>query len=311
MINQMSTTQKLYHFTSSFEAILDIIQNKRLRLSNLERLNDPKESKPWPFKIIDNQNPFSFRNISKDLFYQLDEEVKRNWYVTCFKAESNDAPINDKNSPKHAYFDQKMWSHYAANGKGFCVIFDYRKLVQQLTHSSLSIFLGEINYLDEYRFGQIDPFELSYTSLVNEGLSKVINRHVELFHKELLFTKSCFWRDEQEFRIIVNKSQNEEKYVYIDIGDCIEGVILGYDSCREVQNKLMEMFENEIPIYRIFSNHWVDILIKIEKESAIVLDGISFSTLTPTYYFVMKAQDLNGNLRLIHVNNDGEVVVLE
>ena len=136
---------RLWKYMSNFEFLLDILENKRLYLANINKMNDPLEYYiPLRFSDTDVKNildikgvNYSFEknmeyslgsfplNISDFLFAKKNYENKEltNYlktvkYYTVAKKHIENAKIcslsNSKNHPL-------MWSHYANGHTGYCV----------------------------------------------------------------------------------------------------------------------------------------------------------------------------------------------
>jgi hypothetical protein len=56
-----------------------------------------------------------------------------------------------------------------------------------------------------------------------------IIEHIEKYHDEFFFEKRKDWEDENEYRIIILTLQDLMTDFYIDISQCIVGIIVGVD----------------------------------------------------------------------------------
>lgn len=103
------------HYTEREIAIEKILFTRSLRFNELKNTNDP-----WEYKK--NINP-SIRN-GNDLFRAIGKSNE-----TQFQSEKVKSLSFTKDLSKIRCFEnQLMWSHYAENHKGICLVFDERKL---------------------------------------------------------------------------------------------------------------------------------------------------------------------------------------
>lgn len=300
----------LYHF-SKISSLESIILNNTLRLSKLSKMNDPKEFNGWPFKFYDNLEERSYEKISLNDFLYLDNQIKNNWYISCFKFEENNDEINDIYNQNTAYYDLKMWDHYGDRHSGCCLVINYEKLNIILNKKRDAIlYHGMVKYsLENESFR--DPFEVNYSEYSQGDTNLYLEELCSKNYLTYFFTKQPCWKDENEYRIVCY-SKDDIDYIDLDLNDAIEAIILG---CKfnNYESSIFKLCSDKcIPIFNLVSNNWHNELVKNEAilDESISLNHLSFSTLTQTNYFVLKAQSSNGKTKLILVKNDGSVSVL-
>lgn len=270
--------KNLYHFTSTDTLIKYILKDNRLMFNNLCKMNDPKESNSWPFKIYDESDIESYSKVNIKLFEDIDYFIKTHWLIACFKEEFGIIGDSDINEYSRAYFDMRMWSQYGNSHTGVCIVFDYEKLVNSFSNvTDIEIFEGSANYVQDYINGIDDPFALSFHQISQIGLDETLNRQTEKYYKEFFFTKSLSWSGEQEYRIALQSKYKKEYYLH-DFKDAISCIILGNKTSIEDQEAIFSTYGNKYPLYRILSNNWHNEIVKIEDfpECYISLNGISF-----------------------------------
>lgn len=308
--------KNLYHFTSVSTLLNYIMKDNRLKFNNLNNMNDPKEANSWPFKFYDEVTETSYLKINTRIFEEIDRYVKSNWLIACFKKElhiTNETDINDAN---RAYFDMRMWDKYGYKNEGVCIIFDHDRLINSLSATNdFKIYHGSVKYSSNYINRMEDPFALSFHQSNLFGLDKILKKQTSEFYEEFFFTKSLSWIGEDEYRIALHSKEKEVEFYLHDFKDAISGIILGYQVSEKNQKDIYEMYGNKVNIYRILSNNWHNEIVKINDEennvNAISFNGISFSSLIPANYFVVKAQNLKGKQVLVLINSEGEVKLLE
>jgi len=182
---------------------LQIIINKTLYFSAPDKLNDPLDSK-FNLRIFNPQNfsqttldiirysGFSFReefrellddissiltnpNKQKMLFEEYFTYMQNTYIGICsFSTEINSANL--------------LWSHYANEAKGLCLVFDKEHLNQSLIKNNNH---GFRLFKDPVIYNGIKPIEVE----INEDGNLT-------FTFDHLLSKSQHWADEKEFRMI-------------------------------------------------------------------------------------------------------------
>ncbi|HBW13098.1 MAG TPA: hypothetical protein DEF30_04680 [Proteiniclasticum sp.] len=311
----MSLNNKnLYHFTSVDTLLNYILKYNRLKFNNLYNMNDPKEASSWPFKFYDEVTDTSYLRINSSIFEEIDRYVKSYWLIACFKNEPHITYETDINEFDRAYFDMRMWDQYGDKHKGICIIFDHEKLMNSLSKlSEFNVFHGSVTYSNNYFNKMEDPFAVSFHQISLHGLNEIMKNQTMKYYDNFFFTKSLSWRGEDEYRIALHFKEKEVEYYLHDFKDAITGIILGYQVSEEIQKDIFELFGDKLNIYRILSNNWHNEIVKIDNENhkEISLNGIYFSTVIPANYFVLKAQNLQGDPKLVFINSSGEVKILE
>lgn len=204
----------VYHYTTAEIAYKFILQDKRIRFSDMHNANDPCE---W------NNNLFSISNAERKAivhkkFWEYQHEfgdlLKNGLKFFCCTLETDE--VKGYNHPR-------MWAQYADNSKGIILKFNKEKLVNAINEALIDLdsIIGykEIDYILEHRPNaiyftkeQLETQEMSY--LVYETLKN---------NSDFLFQKNKDWKDETEFRFLIKS----EKDVYVNIENCLEEIICG------------------------------------------------------------------------------------
>lgn len=100
-----------------------------------------------------------------------------------------------------------MWSHYADEHKGICLCF-------QFSNEWILKEINEVTYVSEIE--PVNPFDIDVESKVIDRLNK----------------KSNVWRNEQEYRLLLNINAFGKRVVNYDKND-LKGVIFGLRISRE------------------------------------------------------------------------------
>ena len=167
-------TEKLYHYTS-FDTVLNILMTNELWFNHLKDLNDINEL----------YRPLFYEKLLPKIEKMAEREIRLYQQVSLtrdFCRMGFDIPA--------------MWGHYGDKGKGVCVIFDKKKLLDNL---SSSIFSGEVDYVaPDYSFSV-------YFRVKDDKIEPFTREDID----EFVFKKTCDWSYEQEYRLLVKTDIND------------------------------------------------------------------------------------------------------
>lgn len=309
----------MFHYTRSDIAINYILKNGTLKFGRFRTVNDPRESKIWPFKFYcpsaDMRDLFD-----TNLFDDVHNFILDNTHLLCFSTsleESEDSKKSAYTELNEGWAYHRMWAQYADNHKGVCIMFDQAKL-QESIKSDLKgcTILGDgIRYINHNVNNERtnDPYMINLEEFARIGISEYMSNHIRQHPKELFFMKHNNWQDEHEFRYIVFGYESE---YYLNIQDAITGIILGEDfNNDQIEIILVLADELGIDVYRLYTRGWAVNIFKIEDKDANVvsLNGISYPT--NFYYELLFAQACgpNGNTRtvLFDFPDNGAVKILD
>jgi|GEM_PF-6634440 len=182
---------------------LQIIINKTLYFSTPEKLNDPLDSK-FDLKIKKSDNfsqttldivkysGFSFREEFRELLVDVssiitNHSIQKMLFEEYFTYMQNTYVGICSFSTKISSANL-LWSHYADEAKGLCLVFDKEHLIQSLIkHKSI----GSKLFQDPVNYEGIKPIEVE----INEDGS--FN-----YTFDHLLSKTQHWAEEKEFRMI-------------------------------------------------------------------------------------------------------------
>ena len=145
-------------------------------------------------------------NLSEeDLFKKITEhdlaaliDVVHNSKITCLSLYDNE---------KDPLKENLMWSHYSDGLRGFCLVFDARKLEDDINKSTKqSMRIIQVKYQDE-------PNELSLSDYIkSESILNETNDDYLQSVTETITTKSKDWEYENEVRILAMSKLNLHTY---------------------------------------------------------------------------------------------------
>ncbi len=231
-----SVDQYVYHYTTLEKGLECILKDMKLRLSPLSEVNDPREYQilhPYfpafdNHTVVENSEPLKKIHEIRDYF----DKFRNNHKVICFSRDSE----NIFNVPDHykgiyrGFNKPTLWSHYADNHKGLCLIFDKDKLIESLisnfgSREKYKVYNDNlVNYVALEN--HIEKLGIKYEDIENHGLPKVLEDFTNQNIKDLLFTKTIDWEVENEFRIMVCDYSNK-MYLYLPVSDSLLAIVMG------------------------------------------------------------------------------------
>ena len=208
---EFNSIEKLYHYTS-FESCKKIIETNTLLFGRLKQMNDINEF----YRPLFYNNNYTCKNAKKshEIINQLQQiSLTRD---------------NDKRG-KLGFEIPSMWGHYAKKGKGVCIVFDKRKLIECASHSGLNIIHNDkINYINNFRHEII---------MDSDKQGNVIDFSKKSI-KRFFFIKTKDWEPEQEYRILAKNDTNRER-LKLSLQNSLVAVIMHNAS---VSDKMKSIF---------------------------------------------------------------------
>lgn len=208
---ELESGKYLFKFCRFDLNALQIIISKTLYFSAPNKLNDPLDSKlklnisqekyisektiqimkNSGFRLneadlreilLEEKEPINYATI-RILLRSYFEHLQNNYTgICCFSTN-----IKDKNL---------MWSHYADEARGLCLVFDKEKLIESLSNK----------LIDELRSGE---YRLYKRKIVYEGIKPLevqVKESGELICQfDYPFSKAKHWSSEEEYRLILEK----------------------------------------------------------------------------------------------------------
>lgn len=204
------------HYTklSSLESIL---QKLELKFGLFNRTNDPYENKNLEFTIWDED-----RSISYDSSIFIDDgRLRKPFKLLCFSVS---------NEIDFFYKRPRMWSQYADNHHGCCLIldkdkFDKKFMSLKITKSKKS--KSSVYYTLDKKEKEISVLCKKLSDLFQEndiGIKKITDclyKAKRLF----LYSKMQDWKQEKEYRYCIYTYDDND--IFIDISDSLSEIILG------------------------------------------------------------------------------------
>ena len=183
------TGNHLFHYTK-FESALKIIASGSLKFGYFKNMNDIAEAYREAFGIAEDS---------------IINKVLAEYQLICLTL---DRPS------RRGFAIDSLWGHYAQKGNGVCLVFDKKKLKEQLkTQFGQNTKISKIKYVSNY-VGTV--FTDGYTE---DEVSQYVKDNIE----NIFFAKSNDWKYENEIRIIKTKEPDTNPLFY---GDALMAAIL-------------------------------------------------------------------------------------
>lgn len=239
----------LFHYTK-FENFLKIIETMTLRSSALSKMNDLNEAS---MEFVD-------PNKDSRFIYQAKQYIKNNCSIICFTRNYMNGEICEEGSNHPA-----MWSHYAEDSNGVCVVFDEVSLI-----NNNKMLLADVFY-------KIKDVEYCYLcspdSRILKGEYSDLSDFLRKNYAELFFKKHVDWSYEKETRLLI-----EQPEVFLNIKGAIRYIILG-GRLKNDEEKVRKI---------------IDLMISPQSNAYKYLDPHSFEQVlrSPYGYFVATASHI-------------------
>ncbi|MGC5225469.1 DUF2971 domain-containing protein [Micromonospora sp. DT81.3] len=213
----------LFHYTTA-AGLAGILDSGELRLSTLERMNDPRESGKYSFGF----NSWSSGSFGDDRRAGIESDINDALRGTTHLASFTREGLEE--SPD-GYFGRgfaraRNWDQYGEKHRGAVLGLNRDRTLAAFDELCSGDFAsGPVRYENGSLQSLPDGGWLIFDeSEYNEvGAHGVANRWRVDYQNQLFFTKNRDWESEDEFRIVVWQAQHAN----MPIAGLIEGVILG------------------------------------------------------------------------------------
>lgn len=239
----------LFHYTKREIALEKILFDKKIKIGQVGRTNDPKESEPWPLFIMDNtfsQGPLDNADVLINKIKREAELIqKEEWKVLCLTKHSKKRARTKGGFHRllEGYARPRMWAQYAENHSGVCLIFDGKKLGENIKNelknkyskNECTIRHGSVSYKN-YGTSVIS------IDLVNKyGTEYALREYLFEHYKDVFLTKYLDWENESEYRWLVHSKTRSPEFVSIE--GAIISVLVGMEFPKVYEPTLVKLGE--------------------------------------------------------------------
>lgn len=210
ILNLNDHGKNIYHFTSARKALMYILPTMQLKLSSLTELNDPKENQTFGFNDIFSEIEYNFKYF--EIRNAFEQYIRNQCKVSCF---SGDYMVN-ANHFKFGFEHPNLWTHYADDYKGVCLVFDKSTILNEANINNINSFHDDVKYSELIIYPQISPDV--FTQDINEYLRSYLCSNLSPF----FYQKYLNWDNEHENRIVKFGEENK-----LSIKKSLIGIIIG------------------------------------------------------------------------------------
>jgi hypothetical protein len=240
-IDYISSEDALFHYTQRAVALENILYKNSFKFSYLRNTNDPYEYKDkligaagwcWDDATIKNIN-----ETEKIIDNLLTEQT----LFISFCANKFEGKI----LKSHGFLKSRMWSQYGENHKGICLVFSKEKLSKLLRNQFVSekhmIFEGDVEYKEYINDDSgHDSLSVDHNTFDENTPETIVFKHVEKYHRELLFRKQRDYKDEQEYRFVILLMDDHllsTTEPLFTVNDCLKSIFLEIGSLRCINQR--------------------------------------------------------------------------
>lgn len=262
---------ELVHYTTKETALEHILYEKQIKFGLLGMTNDPKETKEWGFPLLIpmEESLINKNNVSNNINFSIavqeivNEVMMKEWKVLCLTkhSTSNHKQTLSKEFSE-AYSHPGLWAHYGENHSGVCIVFNQKKLDENI-HNHLTndfkIFQGSVDYNNLKAIVHY-PIDVSNTRI---NIKDAIREYFINNYKDCFLRKTIDWKSEHEYRWLIHDKKNDP--IYIPTIGAIKGVIVGpdfpkvYETTLAILCKEMKIYAGKI--------HWYSGMPRVNKSA--------------------------------------------
>lgn len=220
----------LFHYTNA-KSFFKILEDMTLKLSSFNKLNDINEANLSNF---DMNHDFLIK-------YNAEQYIKNKCSLLCFTQNHK----LDSETYIKGYNHPAMWSHYANNRDGVCIVIDktkFKEINKEVFKNSFFYTLEEV----QYEMQNANDLELKTGA-------KSPQDFVKDNYRQLIFYKHIDWNYEDEVRLFImgytGKLSIKGSVKYIVLGDKF---VNNVDRMQKLVNLLIEP---QLECYKQFVPH--------------------------------------------------------
>ncbi len=184
----------IFHYTT-FSSAIKIIASNNLLFGDFKNMNDISESRREVFNEVAIVELCKYKSLS----FTFDNSYKRGFEI------------------------DSLWGYYAEKGNGVCLVFNKSKLISQFKKMVGFKRHGRIKYINSFT-----------NALFFDNDKEPVISQIEKNYKDIFFTKSTDWRNENEYRFIIRSETDNE--VSLPFYDALVAIIVCMPLSSKVEN---------------------------------------------------------------------------
>jgi len=227
----------------------------QLRFGTLSGTNDPKESFGISPEIeisheglfVERYKNFELPNVERSDRSILNiEDISKRYGLLCF-SQSNK---NIKSVFDYGFAKPRMWAQYGEGHIGACLVINKTKFTELFTaindrfkiHKRIMYNLNDENTCYKLCLTQSNIDNNTY----NEINAKLFRKNIN----NILFRKSKDWKEENEYRFLLDLMGKKE--FYISIKDCLEAIILSGNNHDKLKSYIISKSKQyDFKVYKL------------------------------------------------------------
>jgi hypothetical protein len=248
----LCTQNTICHYSKANICIEKILFYSSIRLSNIERTNDPFEY-ITPSLIIESYGYTS--DPVEELYFEKPStavhniafDYLQNIKFLSFCMNESMSALNFE-IDKLCFMRPRMWSQYGENHSGVCLLFNREAILKEISGKKFFTY-GNIEYK---KYHEIKAYKtiIDASMCKKDGIEKSSELVINHINKYYLM-KHNDYRDESEFRILHSNGSND---VFIDIKNCLSGIVISDRISEYNINALLE-YSRKYSI-KLFQINW-------------------------------------------------------
>lgn len=240
----------IFHYTKRSTALEMVLSKNTFKLFRLLNTNDPREYKDRLQDVSGWNWTTETEKLIKVVRGYFDSLLKNYSYFSSFSQNK----YSDNKLQIRGYMKPRMWAQYGEEHYGVCLVFSKQNFIDAIHNSidqkNFCIFHDAISYNILDRHSQSQSLSIDGDSFNSTTPFKIAFEHIKKHNKELFFKKDTDYRDEDEYRVVVcrsNENSIESESLDISATNCIKGIILG-DRFPRVYKPTVEQLCKELKI---------------------------------------------------------------
>lgn len=227
-----------------------ILSGRKIRFGLLGTTNDPKETKLRQANFISIGVQYYDRNVEAQAREEFNRISSQEWKVLCTTRSLQNRKYKDSNKNflmskfRYGYNRPRMWAQYAENHSGACLVFDGKKLNNNILSAideNSRLFKGSVDYenYSSHFPRPIEKLELLAKSRDSIKFSETIRSHYFHHYCHYFLSKFPDWKSESEYRWLIHNTINE--YIFIDIVGALKMVLVGADFPKTAEASVIDI----------------------------------------------------------------------
>ncbi len=226
----------VYHYTTLNTLITHIARSGTIKFTRFSESSDTIEN---------TRNIFILNNRRDWLKSNVNEKITRSFHLVCFSQGDH----TNERKIRPGYLLSRMWSQYGEEHRGVCLAFDRELFLDKVSQA----------YGGTYKAGNVDYNLDDQFDLLPHNIGITTFCYDDIFENEMLlsllfFSKEKDYRDEREWRVVINNEDSNP--IYVKFENSLRGIVFGHrlenqcvKSCCKYLHKKFEDRGEKAPLF--------------------------------------------------------------